>query len=381
MSIEKSRSSRPIRSALQRFLATETSGAILLMLGAVLAIAWANSPWSDSYSTLWSVDLGPYDIRHWINDPLMTLFFLVVGLEIKREITDGELRDRRAAALPVLGALGGMVLPAILYAVINAGGEGSAGWGIPMATDIAFAVGVLAFFSRRIPDALKVFLLSLAIADDIGAILVIAVFYSEDLRLVWLAGATACLLFAWAMLRSRVDRVSAWSIIGIALWVCIQQAGIHPTIAGVTLGLVMPSRPAERIGNALHTWTSYLIIPLFALANAGIRIDSGSIGDAFGSPVTLGIVAGLTVGKILGVGGTVWIATRFVSMSLPADSNWRMFWGVSALAGIGFTVSLFISSLAFGENEIANEATIGIMAGSLVAAGIGIVLLASGRRS
>ncbi len=314
---------RSIAQPISRFLAIEASGGLLLVAAAVIALVWANSPWSDSYFDLWhtelTVEVGSRvvseDLQHWINDGLMTLFFFVIGLEIKHEVTHGQLTSPRAAAVPIAGAIGGMVVPALLYVAINLGGDGSSGWGIPMATDIAFAVGVLALLGDRVPSELKVLLLGLAIVDDIGAILVIALFYTESVQLGWLAGGVAILVAMVLLDRARVRYLPVYVVLGIAVWFTFYESGVHATLAGVALGLLAPSRPfltavdadriadelsadqavtaaevrdisfriresvpvTERLEDLLHPWTSYLVVPLFALANAGIVLSGDGL--------------------------------------------------------------------------------------------------------
>jgi NhaA family Na+:H+ antiporter len=408
------------------FLAVEAAGGVLLLVATAAALAWANSPWQESYADLWHTDLTiaiggasvSEDLQHWINDALMAVFFFVVGLEIKRELVVGELKSRRDAALPAVAALGGMVVPAVVYAAWTIGRDGAEGWGIPMATDIAFAVGVLTLVSRRVPPAVRVMLLSLAIVDDIGAILVIAVFYTGDLSLAWLGAAAGGLVLVVAARRARVWYVPVYSVLGAAVWFATYQSGIHATIAGVVLGLITPARPlipygeaeriadeleavpdvtahsiraasfrlqesvsvAERLEERLHPWTSYVVIPLFALANAGVTLSTDGLRGAAASPVTLGIVTGLVLGKLVGVGLATWVAVRLGFGRLPPGVSWRHVWGMAGLAGIGFTVSLFIAGLAFDDPAINDEAKIGILAASVVAAIVGSLLLRSADR-
>jgi NhaA family Na+:H+ antiporter len=416
----------------QAYLDTEEAGGVLLLVAAAAALVWANV-WPGSYESVWHTELalrlGPWelidDAQHWINDGLMALFFFVVGLEIKRELVVGELRDPRTAALPTVAALGGMIVPALLYAALNAGGPGSSGWGIPMATDIAFAVGVLALFGRGLPSSLRVFLLSLAIVDDIGAILVIAIFYSEGI--VWPALATAGALIALIMLaqRANVRLTALYVALGVGTWLAVYVSGVHATIAGVALGLVTPALPFQKPGavserarrvadktgddaehadadahhwlglatlsreavsplarmeHALHPWTSYVIIPLFALANAGVQLGGGAVGDALTSRVTLGIVLGLVMGKILGITLFSWGAVRLGVARLPSEVGWGQVTAVAAVAGIGFTVSLFIAALAFSDPGVLAAAKVGILGASIIAGGIGAALLAATRR-
>jgi Na+/H+ antiporter NhaA len=383
---------------LAAFLKAETSGALVLLLATVAALLWANSRWGDAYEALWRIELGiglgeagriGFDLRHLVNDGLMTLFFLVVGLEIKRELAVGELADRRKAMLPFVAAVGGMIVPAAVYAAMNAGGPGERGWGIPVATDIAFALGVLALLGRGLPGALRIFLLSLAITDDIGSIVVIAIFYSDSLEPGALLGALA--LLSLVVLLWRTPR-GLWRPVLIALsmgatWVAVVVSGVHPTIAGVALGLIAPvdgpagTSPAERLERALHPWTSYLVIPIFALANAGIRIDPGVLASSVSSPITLGIILGLVAGKLLGVSAGAYIAVRAGIAVLPRGVRWSHIVGVAAVAGIGYTVSLFIADLSFGGTAAAVEAKMGVLFGSAIAAGLAAILLRLPKRA
>lgn len=423
---------RRLLQPLQSFLEAEASSAVLLLSAAVLAIAWANSPWSDSYEDLWGTVLtfrvGDWvvreDLRHFVNDGLMSLFFLVVGLEIKREFLTGELRDRRAAALPVVAALGGMVVPALIYLALNAGGEGAKGWGIPMATDIAFALGVLTLAARSAPASLKPFLLTLAIVDDIGAIVVIAFFYSGGVAMGPLLAAAVLIGAIVGVQRLDVRSAVVYVALGLGVWLAFHESGVHPTIAGVILGLLTPALPFQRpravsaeavrtaattvddpeppdadspqwlrlamlsreavsplarAEAALHPWTSYAVIPLFALANAGVRLSAEALRDAMTSPVSLGVVLGLVAGKILGITLASALAVRTGLGRLPSGCGWRHVVGVSAVAGVGFTVSLFIAELAFGAPAVAAEAKVGIFAASLIAGALGFAVLRAGR--
>lgn len=408
----------------QRFFEQEAAGGILLLVCAVIALLWANSPFSESYFGLWetlvTVGVGGFVISKplllWINDGLMAIFFFVVGLEIKREVLVGELSSPKAAALAVAAAFGGMVVPAALYTLLNAGTDGASGWGIPMATDIAFALGVLALLGSRAPLALKVFLTALAIVDDLGAVLVIALFYTAEISWGALGAGAGVLVALVAANRLRIQRPAVYVVLGIALWVAFLKSGIHATVAGVLLALTIPARrrldtheflargnellrvfardvrpgktepstdqrdalhalevtcrhaetPLIRMEHALHGWVAFLIIPLFALANAGVALG-GDLGAAFGNRVTLGIVLGLFVGKQIGVTGFAWLAVRLGWAALPAGVTWRQIYGVSFLCGIGFTMSLFIANLAFAEAALLDSAKVGILTASLVA--------------
>ncbi len=423
---------RPISrmlSPLAAFLHTEAAGGIVLIACALIALLWANSPWAGTYTALWAskVTVGPLSetLLHWINDGLMAVFFFVVGLEIKREVLVGELASRRQAALPVAAALGGMVVPAALYAAVNRGGAGAGGWGIPMATDIAFALGVLALLGRRAPTGLKIFLAALAIVDDLGAVLAIALFYTAQVS--WVALGAAALFLALLILanRLRIRHPLAYALLGVGLWVAFLESGVHATIAGVLLALTIPARtrvdpgefsrrvgallrhfdrvdegagtiltnadqqaalaeledlaegvqtPLQRLEHALHPWVAFGIVPLFALANAGVALGGGP-GAALTEPVTLGVLLGLVVGKQVGVMAGAWLAVRGGVADLPEGVTWRHLYGAGWLAGIGFTMSLFIGALAFGEGALLDAAKVGILTASLIAGGVGWALL------
>jgi NhaA family Na+:H+ antiporter len=412
---------RSVARPLSRFLHVEAAGGMVLLAATIVALAWANSPWSDSYSELWSSQVGvsvaghslELDLRHWVNDGLMTLFFFVIGLEIKREVVDGQLASLRAAAIPAIGAAGGMVVPAAVYVAFNAGGAGADGWAIPMATDVAFALGVLALLGSRVPAALKVVLLALAIVDDIGSIVVIAAFYASDIAPGWLAAAAGGLALV-ALVRWRgVRYMPVYALLGVAVWFATHESGVHATIAGVALGLLTPARPlmpevdadrvagelsgdtavsaaevrdisfriresvpvAERLQDLLHPWTSFVVVPLFALANAGVEVSSDALADAATSPVTLGIVAGLVVGKTVGVAGAIALGRRLGLGVLPPGVTMQHVVGMGGLAGIGFTVSLFVTGLAFTDGALADQAKLGILAASVLAAALGAVVL------
>jgi NhaA family Na+:H+ antiporter len=418
---------RQLPRPLRQFLHTESGGGIALLVAAVVALVWANSPWSGGYESLWSTELRlslggvelSEDLRHWVNDGLMAVFFFVVGLEIKRELVVGELRAPRTAAVPALAALGGMVVPAALYLAVNAGREGVDGWGIPMATDIAFAVGVVALLGSRVPSALKLFLLTLAIVDDIGAILVIALVYSEGVDGGALAVAALAGVGIVVLRRLGVDWPFAYVAAGLVLWVATYQSGVHATIAGVVLGLLTPARPvapdlltqdwvsdlaedpsphdlatlrrvarssvspAERLQHDLHPLTSFVIVPLFALANAGVVIERGAFDAPGAGAVALGIGVGLVAGKVIGITGATWLAVRTGVGRLPSGVTVRQLVGVAGVAGIGFTVSLFIAGLAFPPEAPGLEAAakIGILIASVVAAVVGSAILLTAPRT
>jgi NhaA family Na+:H+ antiporter len=366
----------------------------VLLVAAVVALAVANSPLADSYADLLhhplGSELGPVDlredVRHWVNDGLMAVFFFVVGLEIKRELVVGELQGVRRAALPAIAALGGMVVPAVIYALWNAGGDGARGWGIPMATDIAFALGVLALLASRVPSSLRLFLLSLAIVDDLGAIVVIAVFYADTIETGWLLGAVATVGLVLAMRAARVTAVAAYAVPAVVLWCCTLQSGVHATIAGVVLGGLTPVRPVggrsigELLEQRLHPWTSFAVVPLFALANAGVSLGSDGLADAASSRVTWGIVTGLVVGKLVGIVAAVALGRRLGLGHLADDVAPHHVAGVALVAGIGFTVSLFVADLAFVDESLLAQAKLGVLGASVVAGVLGALTLVSHRR-
>jgi len=369
------------------FVSLEAASGIVLLLGAAAALIWVNRD-TAGYTSFWhhQLTIGTGDVAiteslvHWVNDALMTVFFFVVGLEIKRELVVGELADRTRAALPAVAAIGGMVVPALIFVVVNLGGGNLDGWGIPMATDIAFAVGVLALLGPRVPSSLKLFLLALAIVDDIGAIIVIALFYSRGLDGWWLLGALVVTLLVVAMSRLGIDHPIAYVVPGVVLWWCLHEAGVEPTLAGVVLGLLTPARPRrgrpvlEQLEGVLHPVSSFVIVPVFALANAGVVLSADAIDHAVSSRVTIGIVAGLVVGKFVGILGASTLAVRTGIGSLPDRVRLRDVAGVAVLGGIGFTVSLFITDLAF-RGEAIDDAKIGVLAASAVAALLGMVVL------
>ena len=415
---------RPFRE----FLRIETSGSLLLLAAAVIALLWANSPVSESYFDFWhleiGVDVGSFSVeetlQHWVNDALMVIFFFVVGLEIKYELVSGDLRDPKTAALPIIAAVGGMAVPALLYLAIAGGGEAGSGWGIPMATDIAFAVGVLGVLGRRIPSAARLFLLTLAIVDDIGAIIVIAVFYTDDLDLRWLAAAFILLGVMILMRLVRIWSIPIYVVVGVAVWFATLESGVHATLAGVAIGLLTPAYAllkadvardyaeaalkdreldpdelhrmrflleesvpiVDRLQSRLHPISAYLVLPVFALANAGVDLRGGVLGEAVTSSVGLGIGAGLVIGKPVGILAASYLAVRLGLGRLPARTSWSQVLGVGAIAGIGFTVSLFIAGLSFpGSDMLTEDAKVGIILASVVAAlvGVAVLLLSSSR--
>ena len=374
---------------LTEFLRDEAAGGVVLLLATAAALVWANGPGGETYASFWdrelTLGLGQLaiteDLQHWVNDGLMALFFFVVGLEIKRELAVGELRERRAAVLPVLAALGGVIVPAAIFLILTAGGDEVDGWAIPMATDIAFAVGVLALLGDRIPSGVKLFLLTIAIVDDLLAISAIALFYSEGLSLTWLAAALVGLLAVLGSRRLGVTRVLAYVPLGIFVWAAMHESGVHATLAGVALGLLTPAAPVagrrvlEELEHRLHPVTSFGVVPLFALANAGVALSAAALSDAAASGLAWAIALGLVVGKLVGVAGGTLIGLRLGLGTLPAGTQTWHVWGVAALSGIGFTVSLFITGLAYSEPEVIDTAKVGIFAGSLVSGMLGTVLM------
>ena len=424
-------SAEKLLSPLQEFLHREASSGILLLAATILALLWANSSWSESYYLFWENELtfgyGDFELSnsllHWINDGLMAIFFFVVGLEIKREVLIGELASFRQAILPVAAALGGMVFPALIYTAFNFNGAGSLGWGIPMATDIAFALGVLALLGKHVPVALKVFLTAAAVADDLGAVLIIAIFYTSEI--VWISLGIAAVFLVLLVICNvlGVRNLIVYSILGIGLWLAFLQSGVHATVAGVLLAMTIPSQarindkdfvkhsrsvlnefekadegddylnstqrsavrtleelaehaqtPLQRLEHDLHPWVAYAIMPIFALANAGIVLG-GSFLSAIASPISLGVIFGLIIGKQIGITLLSWLVVKSKLADLPEGVTWRHIYGVSWLAGIGFTMSLFISALAFGDPPALETAKSGILVASLIAGIVGFLLL------
>lgn len=430
---------RTVVRPLQRVLAHEAAGGMVMLIAAAVAIAWANSPWSASYVALWEthvvVEVG--DLLHldhltlqdWVNDALMTLFFLLVGVEIKRQIVHGDLRNPRAVALPVIAALGGMLVPAAIYASLNSGGPGADGWAIPMATDIAFAVGIVSMLGRRVPSAAKLFLLTLAVADDIGAIVVIAVFYTGNLSWGWMAWAALGLLVIVAMRRADVYSLAPYLAVGAFVWLALLESGVHATLAGVALGLATPAwplrsprrfpqqtrpvldqleysyfgrdltheefeaneeelaeiarqtqlatSPLTRLERGLAPWVAYVVVPMFALANAGVPLTGEGLANLASDDITLGVALGLVVGKAIGVFGATSIAVALGIGARPAGTTTRHLFGLSVVAGVGFTVALFVASLSFDTVAATDSAKVGILLGSLVAGTAGYLILRS----
>ena len=417
------------------FIHSQVASGLLLIGAAVVALVWANSPWAELYTALWethvSIHIGnlpPIDesILHWINDGLMAMFFFVVGLEIKRELIAGELASPRLAALPLMAAVGGMLVPALIYVGFNAGTEEVQGWGIPMATDIAFSMGILYLLGDRVPVGLRIFLASLAIADDLGAVIAIALFYTSEISYMSLLVGAALLVFVAVLNRLGVRSALVYGIFGIGgVWFAFLFSGVHPTIAGVLMAMMIPatikidpaqfvaegrtaldrfettehpmahvlsdqtrqealldldvltnraSTPLQRLESALHPWVSIVVLPLFALANAGVVIDAG-VGDVMADHVTLGIILGLLVGKQAGVTLFAWLSVRSGLARLPSGIRWLHVYGVSWLAGIGFTMSLFIAGLAFDEAAHLSMAKVGVLGASTIAGVVGFLIL------
>ncbi|MHC4422796.1 MAG: Na+/H+ antiporter NhaA [Planctomycetota bacterium] len=420
-------------SPLVEFARIEAAGGILLLICTAVAVAWANSPWRGSYFDLWhmpvAIEIGTFrlseSLAHWVNDGLMAIFFFVVGLEIKRELLVGELASPRKAAIPVAAAVGGMAVPALIYALVNIGGDGMDGWAIPAATDIAFALGIMALLGKRVPLSLKVFLMAVAIVDDIGAVLVIALFYTSDISWAALGGAGVVMALLILANLLQVRKPIVYVALGLLLWLAFLQSGVHATLAGILLAFTIPSRfrirgadfvafsrraldeferaggnenelmtnqarqqwvhglemacehadtPLLRLEHALVPWVAFVIMPVFALANAGVEISAG-FGSALGSRISLGIILGLVLGKPAGIMLCTWLAVRLGLGALPEGVTWRQISATGWLAGIGFTMSLFIAYLGFGEGEQLVAAKYGILAGSLIAGGGGYVLL------
>lgn len=370
------------RDTLREFLRTEAASAIVLIAAVILALVWANSAWMDAYVDLWRrslpIDLGPSStvtLHQLVNDGLMTVFFFVIGLEIKRELVDGELSEPRQAALPVVAALGGMVLPAAIFIAINLSSGTTHGWGIPMATDIALVLGLVALFGPRIPSSGRLFLLTLAAVDDIGAIVVIGVFYSTRISLWSLVGALVVVGLVLVVRAIGVQRIWVYLMLGAGLWLFLFESGVHATIAGVVLGLITPARGPDsvalRLERRLHPISSFVVVPLFALANAGVHFDLEHFSDSSSQRVALGVFAGLVLGKVLGISGATWMATRLGIGRLPDSLRWRHVTGLALVAGIGFTVSLFIAELAYDDPAIVDAAKVAILAASVVAGALG----------
>jgi NhaA family Na+:H+ antiporter len=427
MSIQRKKRSAGISESFKDFFHSSASGGIVLLVFTAAALLWANSPWSEQYFALWeehfSIGIGSAvlskTLLHWINDGLMVIFFFFVGLEIKREILVGELSSLKKAMLPILAAIGGMIGPALIYLFFNpAGSDTARGWGIPMATDIAFALGILALLGDKVPPGLKIFLAALAIADDMGAVLVIAFFYTSELSLTMLVFGGGFFLLLLTANRFNLRSTAVYTILGIGLWFCFLKSGIHATIAGVLLAMTIPvskkihtdqfidetsaamhelkrstdpkssselihtiaslseevQSPLHRFEHALHPFVSFLIMPVFAMANAGVKIE-GNIIDALLSPVGLGVAFGLIVGKQIGIFSFVWIAVKTKIAALPENVSWGMIYGTTWLCAIGFTMALFIASLAFKTEEPLIISKIAILFASALSAATGLFIL------
>jgi len=376
------------KSILREFLDGEAAGGIILMVAAALALIVANSPLAETYFAVLHAYLGPLSVSHWINDGLMAVFFLLVGLEIKREMLDGQLSTWPRRVLPGIAAAGGMVVPALVYVVINRNNQAAlSGWAIPTATDIAFALGVLSLLGSRVPTSLKVFLTALAIIDDLGAVIIIALFYTSGLSFAYLAAAFVVIALLVVLNRMRAMKLWPYLLLGALLWVLVLKSGVHATLAGVALALTIPLErspgishdlehsPLHRLEHGLHKLVPFLVIPIFGFANAGVPLGGLSFA-ALVEPLTLGVAAGLVLGKLIGVFGSSALAIRFGLADLPVNAGWLHMLGISLLCGIGFTMSLFIGLLAFASDPALQDAVkVGILAGSLVAALLGAAVL------
>ncbi|MFN9928760.1 MAG: Na+/H+ antiporter NhaA [Phenylobacterium sp.] len=385
------RNSRARISVLREFLDSGAAGGVLLMGAAALALFIANSPVAKDYFDLLHTYVGDLSVLHWINDGLMALFFLFVGLEIKREFLDGQLSTWPNRALPGIAAAGGLVVPGLIYVAINAGSpETLRGWAIPTATDIAFALGVLSLLGSRVPTSLKIFVATLAIVDDLAAVLMIAVFYTAEINLPAIAGAGVTTLLLVALNRLKVLRLAPYVVLGAALWWLVLLSGVHATIAGVVLAMTIPLRrtrgapddmssPLHRLEHGLSPWVAFLVVPVFGFANAGVPF-AGMTPTIALEPVTLGVAAGLFVGKQIGVFGAAAVAIKLRLTDMPVSASWAQLYGVSLLCGIGFTMSLFIGLLAFPSPDLQNEVKVGVLLGSLISAVCGAALLSVAKR-
>ncbi|MER9846158.1 Na+/H+ antiporter NhaA [Mesorhizobium sp. M0106] len=375
-------------SMLREFLDSEAAGGLILMAAAALALIVANSPLGEAYFSALHAYLGPLSVSHWINDGLMAVFFLLVGLEIKREMLDGQLSTWPRRVLPGIAAAGGMAAPALVYVAINRNNSAAlSGWAIPTATDIAFALGVLSLLGSRVPGSLKIFLTALAIIDDLGAVLIIAVFYTSGLSLAYLGAAFAVIALLVVLNRMRVLTLLPYILLGIVLWVLVLKSGVHATLAGVALALTIPLKispgsghdldhsPLHRLEHGLHKVVAFFVIPIFGFANAGVSL-AGLSAAALAEPLTLGVAAGLVLGKLVGVFGSSALAIRLGFADLPVNAGWLHMVGISLLCGIGFTMSLFIGLLAFASDAALQDAVkVGILAGSFIAALLGAAVL------
>ena len=386
-------SSGRIRSTLRHFLDSEAAGGLVLMAVALAAIVTANSPLAETYFHSLHMYIGPLSLQHWINDALMALFFLLVGLEIKREMLDGQLSSWSRRILPGAAALGGMVFPALFYVGFNWDNQvGLRGWAIPTATDIAFALGVISLFGSRVPASLKIFLAALAIIDDLGAVVVIALFYTSDLNLLALAAAAVVLSILFGMNRLKVMMLWPYLVLGAVLWLLVFLSGIHATLAGVLLALAIPLKltpgtpeathlesPLHHLEHLLHKPVAFVVVPIFGFANAGVSFSGVSL-SLFSEPLTMGVASGLLLGKLVGVLGTVALLVKLGLADLPAKANWGQMTGVAALCGIGFTMSLFIGLLAFSDPEIQDHVKMGILLSSVTSGVLGAAILSIVKR-
>lgn len=423
-----------ILKPVERYLHNESTAGILLFVSALIAMLWANSSWGESYIHLWeyevSLRFGNHEIvnnlHHWINDGLMAMFFFVVGLELKREIMAGELSDLRKAMLPLASAVGGMAFPAVIYIILNPSGPENNGWGIPMATDIAFAIGIISLLGKRVPLTLKIFLTALAITDDLGAVLVIAFFYTSDISFLSLGIGVLFMMVLIVANYIGIRSTLFYGVVGIGgVWLAFLMSGVHATIAGVVAAMAIPARtkideqkfidvleeklrefhmippndatllepaqykviesihnltkaagtPLQKLESQMHPWVSFLIMPLFALANAGVVLEADTLGNMFSSPITMGVLFGLTAGKFLGVVLFCWLMIKSGMSSLPEGTSWGQLMGIGCLAGVGFTMSLFVTTLAFEPPEFRADAKVGIFAASLISGVAGYIVL------
>jgi NhaA family Na+:H+ antiporter len=374
---------RWLRSALRN----ETTGGVLLLVAAVVAIIWANADYA-SYSALKDVKVGPAEINlqlslgKWAADGLLAIFFFVAGMELKHELTVGSLRDRSVAAVPIAAAIGGMVVPAAIFAAFNHNQPSAAGWGIPMATDIAFALAVLAVAGRSLPIELRAFLLTLAVVDDLGAILVIAVFYTAQLNILALVGSIASLALFGALQKKNVTGWIIYLPLAAVIWYLVHESGIHATVAGVAMGLLMNLKQTDTVMHTIHPISAGFAVPVFAFFSAGVFVQGISVADVASSPVALGIILGLVIGKPLGVVGVAWLMARFTKASLAKELSWWDVATIGLLAGVGFTVSLLINELAFKQNEALDSmGTLAVLVASTIAAVLAVVALQFRKRS
>ncbi|MDQ3759135.1 MAG: Na+/H+ antiporter NhaA [Actinomycetota bacterium] len=376
------------------FLRAETAGGFALLAGAAVALLWVNVVSASGYESLWGTQLRigigdvalDEDLRHWVNDGLMVIFFFLISLEIKRELVVGDLREPRAAALPIVAAVGGVLVPVAIFFALAGGGDTADGWGIPMATDAAFALGVLAILGDRVGVGVKLFLVTIAVADDVMAILVIAVAYAGDLSAGWILATVVGVASVVALRRLGVTSVLAYVPVGIAIWIAMLESGVHATLAGVALGLLTPAKPVggrkvlEELEDRVHPLSSFVVLPLFALANAGVELGGSALLEPDAHQVALAVAVGLVAGKFMGIAGATILALRLRLGTLPEGVDLRGVLGAAALGGIGFTVSLFIAPLAYSDDTLVEGAKVGILAGSVLSAAAGVAILAPGGR-